>query len=121
MGEMTGKQGIVLDFGSLVLDAELFDSPVAARFAARLPCTVELEKWGDELYGPLGADLGEDSPTPRIPSGGIAYTNRGAYLCIFFGQTPAWPVDYIGQIGGDAWRHLKGNTTLASVTVRAKP
>jgi hypothetical protein len=43
-----------------------------------------------------------------IPPGGIAYSRRGSYLCVFFGQDPAWPVDHVGQIEGDGWRQLIG-------------
>ena len=111
---------IVLDFGSLVLDAELFDSSIALRFTENLPSTINLEKWGNELYGSIGVDLGEENPIPDIPPGGIAYTNKGNYLCIFFGQTPAWQVEYIGQINKDDWKSLVGNTSLKSVTIRMK-
>lgn len=112
---------IILDFGSIVLDAELFDSSIATRFAENLPYTINLEKWGNELYGSIGIDLGEENPKSDIPSGGIAYTNKGNYLCIFFGQRPAWQVEYIGQIKSDGWKSLVGNTSCSSVTIRLKP
>lgn len=111
------KNQIILDFGSASLVAELFDSSVANGFFENLPCTVHLVKWGHELYGPIGIDLGEENPVPDIPSGGIAYTNNGNYFCIFFGQTPAWPVEYIGQVKGDGWKKLI-ETSFNSVTIR---
>ena len=117
---MTQKKQIILDFKSLLLDAELFDRSVASRFAANMPYTVDLEKWGNELYGPIGIDLGEEHPVPDIPPGGIAYTNKGNYLCIFFGQRPAWPVEYIGQIAGDGWKKLVGNTSCQSLIIRPR-
>lgn len=116
---MPGCQ-LTLDFGSFSLEAELFDTPIAAKFVGNLPYTVSLVKWGGELYGSIGIDLGEDSPVPDIPPGGIAYTNNGDYVCIFFGQTPAWPVEYIGQIKGDSWKVLKGKGDLNSVGIRMK-
>ena len=61
------KKELILDFGSLVLEAKLFDSTIAARFAENLPYTVNLEHWGNELYGSIGLDLGEDNPVPEIP------------------------------------------------------
>jgi len=97
---------IKLDFGEVVLEAELFDCVVANKFMKHLPCTIELTKWGDELYGSIGRDLGVDNPILEVPAGGLAYTNQGNYLCIFYGQTPAWPVEYIGQIKGDEWKKL---------------
>jgi hypothetical protein len=111
------KNQILLDFGSICLEAELFDSSVADGFLKNLPCTVSLIKWGDELYGSIGIDLGEEKPVPDIPPGGIAYTNNGNYVCIFFGQTPAWPVEYIGQIKGDSWKTLIENS-FDSVAIR---
>jgi hypothetical protein len=117
---MTQTTRIILDFGSLLLDARLFDTKVASRFTGNMPYMVDLEKWGNELYGPIGVDLGEEHPVPEIPPGGIAYTNKGNYVCIFFGQRPAWSVEYIGQITGDGWKKLLGNTSCKSVTIRSR-
>jgi len=114
------KKQIVLDFGSVVLDAELFDSKIASGFLENLPYSVSLTQWGNELYGSIGINLGDDSPVPDIPAGGIAYTNRGNYICVFFGQTPAWPVEYIGQIEGDVWTKLLENPSCDSVTIKLK-
>lgn len=108
---------IILDLGSVNLYAELFNSKVSARFFENLPYSIHLQKWGDELYGSIGIDLGEENPVSDIPPGGIAYTNNGNYLCIFFGQAPAWPVEYIGQISGDSWKILKEND-YSSITVK---
>ena len=51
-------------------------------------------------------DLGSDNPVPEIPEGGLAYTNNVNYFCVFFGQQPAWVVEYIGQIEGEYWKKL---------------
>jgi hypothetical protein len=96
---------IVLDFGKFRLNAELFDNDVAEKLWAGLPAAIELERWGGELYGPLGFECGTENPVPEIPAGGIAYSKKGRYLCLFFGQTPAWPVDHIGKMEG--WERLK--------------
>ncbi len=114
------KKQIELDFGTLVLEAELFDTKIAEKFAENLPYSVDLMQWGGELYGSIGIDLGKENPVPEIPSGGIAYTNNGNYLCIFFGQTPAWSVEYIGRITGDQWKHLVGNPDYTSVIIKVK-
>lgn len=111
---------VLLDFGHFTLDAELFDSPIAKRFAGQLPCAADLAQWGAELYGPIGINLGEENPVPEIPPGGIAYTREGNLVCIFFGQTPAWEVEYIGRITGNHWRKLPGNPPASRVTIRAK-
>ena len=54
-----------------------------------------------------------------IPPGGIAYTNNGNYVCIFFGQRPAWAVEHIGQIADDQWPRLREISDCRSVTIRA--
>ena len=111
---------IELDFGGFVLDAELFDTVPAKSFAERLPYNVHLMQWGSELYGSIGRDLGEENPVEKIPPGGIAYTSKGNYVCIFFGRTPAWAVEHIGYILGDQWKMLVENPLQDSVIIRLK-
>ena len=110
---------IILKFKGFTLNAELFDNDIAGKFAAGLPYRVELIQWGKELYGSIGIDLGAENPVPDIPPGGIAYTNRGNYVCIFFGQPPAWPVEYLGQIKGDEWKRLLDTGALDAVDIEA--
>jgi hypothetical protein len=112
------KSVITLDFGELKLETELFDSVIANKFVEHLPYTIDLTQWGQELYGSIGIDLGEDKPISDIPPGGLAYTRQGNYFCIFFGQAPAWPVEYIGQIRGDTWKQLFQANNLTKVSVR---
>jgi hypothetical protein len=113
-----GEHRVFLDFGTFSLTAALFDTPIAAAFFDRLPVNVDLVAWGEELYGPMDADLGSRRPQAMIPEGGLAYTNRGNYFCIFFGQRPAWPVEFIGAVEGEGWRRLR----LESVnSVRVSP
>jgi hypothetical protein len=112
---------IVLDFGAFSLDAELFDTPIAQKFKQHLPYHVRLMEWGNELYGSIGKDLGEENPVPIIPPGGIAYTRQGNYVCIFFGQTPAWEVEHIGRIVGNQWSRLLENPLQESVSISLKP
>jgi hypothetical protein len=71
------KKQIELDFGSFILDAELFDTKIARKFSDKLPYTVSLMQWGKELYGSIGINLGEENPVSAIPPGGIAYTYGG--------------------------------------------
>ena len=95
---------------SLALRARVFPSPTGREFLRTCPHQIDsLTTYGAEVYGPLRMQLPSTSPQPRIPPGGLAYSQQGAYLCIFFGQLPAWPVDYIAQID-DGWEALQGGT-----------
>ncbi|MFP3998698.1 MAG: cyclophilin-like fold protein [Desulfobacterales bacterium] len=118
MDGLTEAKRIILDFGVFRLEARLFDTPVAVAFAEKLPLCTELTQWGNELYGPAGSDLGEDNLVEDVPPGSIAYTNRGNLVCIFFGQKPAWPVDWIGQIEDEQWRRLLGQEPKNSLAIR---
>ena len=112
------KRQIQFDFGSFVLDADLFDTDVSKKFVAHLPYQVHLTHWGNELYGSIEKDLGEENPVEDIPPGGIAYTNQGNYVCIFFGQKPAWAVEYIGQILDNRWQALVESPVPKAVVIR---
>ncbi|MBU1078676.1 MAG: hypothetical protein KKH98_15360 [Spirochaetes bacterium] len=102
---------IILDFDGFQLSAELFGSRIAEEFHKHLPYSIELTTWGAEAYGSIGIDLGkEESPVPEISPGGLAYSHQGNYLCIFYGQRPAWPVEHIGNIIGDDWKKLEHGT-----------
>ena len=110
---------IELDFGAVVLNARLFNTEIAKKFLQHLPVTVSLMQWGEEFYGSIGADLGEEAPLEDIPPGGIAYTRSGNYVCIFFGQKPAWAVEHIGQIANDQWPRLRELRESRSVRITA--
>ncbi len=111
---------IELDFGSFICRAELFETEIASGFAEHLPYEINLTGWGEELYGTIGIDLGEENPVPMIHPGGLAYTRQGNYFCIFYGQKPAWPVEHIGYIIDGDWERLSGSSGLDSVIVRLR-
>ena len=114
------KTSIILDFGSFELQADLFDHPIAHALLPLLPVSIPLTRWGGELYGPLPEDLGRHDPVPEIPPGGIAYSQTGSYLCVFFGQTPAWAVDYIGCIPGKHWQQLLTCDHVKHLTIKQR-
>ncbi|MBD3315662.1 MAG: hypothetical protein GF344_07740 [Chitinivibrionales bacterium] len=109
---------IELDFGHFSVQAELFPTKIAEKLAEGFPYTIQLTQWGNELYGSIGRDLGEENPVPTVPSGAVAYTNSGNYLCVFFGQSPAWPVEYVGRIIDDQWRILLEKKHRGEMTIR---
>ncbi|KAL1523801.1 hypothetical protein AB1Y20_018724 [Prymnesium parvum] len=92
----------------LVLRARVFDTPTGRSFLGCLPQTLSsLQTYGDEVYGPITAALPCTKPQPMIPPGGLAYSQQGQYLCIFYGQVPAWPVEYFAQVEV-GYEHLQG-------------
>ena len=93
---MTKK--IVLDFGAFEMMAELFDTPVTDSLYQELPQTIALTHWGREMYGSVSGVHGSYQPVSHIPVGGLAYTDQGSYFCVFYGQSPAWPVEHVGRI-----------------------
>jgi len=116
--EKMDKLMIELDFGKFKCRAELFNTEIAKRFAEHLPYKVDLIQWGGELYGSIGVDLGEEAPIEEIPEGGVAYTKKGNYICVFYGQAPAWAVEYIGDIINNGWTKLLEYDSIDSVVIK---
>lgn len=109
---------IIFDFGDIQLEAELFKTRIADKLIEELPREMKLTHWGQEMYGCIDINMGVEEPVDEVPPGGIAYTNNGNYLCLFYGQKPAWPVEHIGRLTGN-WRELLTDK-LETVTVRKK-
>ena len=93
-----------------LLHARIFDTPSGNAFLKSLPTgSIMLQTAGTEVYGPLKKPLPAGALVDKIPPGGLAYSARGNYLCVFWGRDPAWPVDYIGQIN-ENWEALNAET-----------
>ena len=105
---------IKIEIGPLTIDAELNDTPTAARIANALPISSRFSTWGDEIYFSIPVDAAlDDSATEVVEVGDLGYWPTGKAFCIFFGPTPASrgqqpvpasAVNIVGRALGDARR-----------------
>ena len=91
---------------------------------AALPIKGNANRWGDEIYFPILAEIGEENARDEVEVGSVAYWPPGKALCIFFGPTPvsrhgepraASPVNVFGEIVGDAtvFRRVRDNEEIS--------
>jgi len=94
---------------SVILELNDENSPkTLASLIEKLPFTVQLHVWGDEIYtssSPIN-ESEENSKSP-VSLNDVAYWPTGKAICLFFGPTPigkkdeitpASPVNVIGKI-----------------------
>ncbi len=105
---------IIITAGTVVLEAELNDSPTARQIWQALPIEGRANRWGDEIYFEIPVIAAEE-PTARVDVevGELGYWPVGHAFCIFFGPTPVStgqapraysPVNIVGRVAGDATR-----------------
>lgn len=106
------KRRIRIRSGTVLLSAELNDSPTAADLYDALPFSAPANTWGDEIYFavPVNRKL-DDTAAELVEVGDLGYWPSGRAFCIFFGPTPmsrgdeirpASAVNLIGKVIGDA-------------------
>ena len=83
------------------MTAELNDSESAQKLLEILPTESSARVWGKEVYFDIPMSMAEDDAQAKVPSGTIPFWPPGNCFCIFFGQTPASPVNVMGELDGD--------------------
>ena len=80
---------IRFDFGALIIEADLLDTPTARAMLAKLPYEARAMTWGEEVYFDVAVRVARE-PDARavVTPGEIAYWPDGPSIAIGFGRTP---------------------------------
>ena len=101
---------IVINAGSIRLEAELNDTFTAKAINNILPITAAANTWGDEIYFSMPITLELENGQEVVDLGDLGYWPPGRAFCIFYGLTPASQGDeirpasavtIIGKVQGD--------------------
>lgn len=106
------KHSVIIEIphsSSILLELDDTNSPNTVNdFIEKLPFTVDLNVWGDEIYtskSPISQP--EENAKSPVQLNDVAYWPTGKAICLFYGPTPignpgeitpASPVNVIGKI-----------------------
>ena len=117
---------IKITIGSLVLEAELFETPTADAIWNALPFTSKANTWGEEVYFSTPVHVKrEGDARDVVQPGELAFWIEGDSIAIGFGRTPisqgdeirlAAPTNIWGKVLGDV-KQLKSVKSSASIKV----
>lgn len=115
-----------MTIGTVVLTAELFDTPTADALYAAAPFTSRARTWGKEVYFPAPVTLMREADARAVVEAGeLAFWTEGDSIAIGFGPTPisrgteirlASPTNIWGRAVEDV-RLLSGTRDNAAITV----
>lgn len=120
---------IRFDFGTLSLDAELFDTPTARAVAAALPIASSALTWGEEVYFEVPVEVARETGARAVVTPGeVAYWPEGHCIALGFGRTPmsrgdetrlASPCNVFARALGDvkALAQVRAGTTVKVTAV----
>ncbi|WP_428323833.1 cyclophilin-like fold protein [Nitrosopumilus sp.] len=98
-----------VDSSKIILELDDSHSPTTVNeFVEKLPFTVDLNVWGDEIYSSKSPiNQPEENAKSPVELNDVAYWPTGKAICLFYGPTPigkpgeitpASPVNIIGKV-----------------------